>query len=68
MGLIQSYNQWLETRHQNHIANMQSQGKCPDCNGRGFTVYPYNEFAYYSSFECPGCQGSGLFSAWEQMQ
>ncbi|WP_342430756.1 hypothetical protein [Neobacillus sp. FSL H8-0543] len=43
---------------------MKDQEKCPDCHGRGFTVYPYNEYAYFNSFECPGCQGSGAYTDW----
>lgn len=68
MGLLNSYIQWKENRYQNHVSNMKDQGKCPDCHGRGYTVYPYNEFAYFNSFECPGCQGSGNYSDWEEMQ
>lgn len=68
MGLINSYNQWRETRQQNHISMMQSEGKCPDCNGRGYAIYPYSEFAYFNSFECPGCNGSGLYSDWEKLR
>lgn len=68
MGLINSFNQWRETRYQNHVSHMRTQEKCPDCYGRGFTVYPYNEFAYYNSVECPGCQGSGSYSDWDQLR
>jgi DnaJ-class molecular chaperone len=68
MGLLNVFNQWKETRYQNHIANMKEQGKCPDCLGKGYSVYPYNEFAYYHSLECPGCQGSGLFLDWEETE
>ncbi|XJZ28756.1 methionine aminopeptidase [Bacillota bacterium Lsc_1132] len=68
MGLVNSYNQWKENRQQNFLNKMKDQGKCPDCYGKGYTVYPYNEFAYFNSFECPGCQGSGLYSDWEQLR
>jgi DnaJ-class molecular chaperone len=66
MGLLNAYNQWKENKYQNFVSNMKYQGKCPDCHGRGYTVYPYNEFAYFNSYECPGCQGSGLYQDWEQ--
>ncbi|MEW9050150.1 MAG: methionine aminopeptidase [Neobacillus sp.] len=68
MGLLNAYNQWRETRYQNHLSNMRDQDKCPDCHGRGFTVYPYNEYAYYNSFDCPSCQGSGSYDAWENLR
>lgn len=68
MGLLNSFNQWKETRYQNHLSNMKEHGKCPDCQGRGYTVYPYNEFAYFNSFECPGCQGSGQYADWDEMR
>ncbi|TWE08421.1 hypothetical protein FB550_101444 [Neobacillus bataviensis] len=68
MGLLNSFNQWKEARYQNHVSTMKEQGKCPDCEGRGYTVYPYNEFAYFNSFECPGCQGSGHYADWEEMR
>lgn len=66
MGLLNSYNQWKETKYQNHVSNMKEQGKCPDCQGKGYTVYPYNEFAYFNSFKCPGCQGSGNYMDWQE--
>lgn len=66
MGLLNTLNQWKETRYQNHVAAMKEQNKCPDCHGRGYTIYPYTEFAYLNSFECPGCQGSGNYSDWEE--
>lgn len=68
MGLLNAFHQWREARYQHHLSRMRNQGKCPDCYGRGFTVYPYNEFSYYNSFECPSCQGSGNYTDWEQLQ
>ncbi|AGK55417.1 hypothetical protein B1NLA3E_18365 [Bacillus sp. 1NLA3E] len=65
MGLFEAYNQWKVSRYENHVSNMESQNKCPDCNGRGYHSYPANEFVYYSNpSECPGCNGSGLFTDW----
>lgn len=68
MGLLNTYNQWKETRYQNHVFRMKKKGKCPDCKGRGYTVYPYHEFAYYHSYECLGCRGSGLYMDWAKLQ
>lgn len=66
MGLLNVYNQWKETQTQNHIANMKEQGKCPDCQGRGYVIYSCYENVYFSSYECQGCQGSGSYRDWEE--
>ncbi|MCL6570513.1 MAG: methionine aminopeptidase [Bacillus sp. (in: Bacteria)] len=68
MGLLNSFNQWKETRYQNHISTMKEQGKCPDCHGRGYAVSPYDEYAYFNSIECTGCLGSGHYSEWADLR
>lgn len=69
MGILQSFNQWRESRYENHLSNMEAQNKCPDCNGRGYHTYPVNEFVYLSNqLECPGCNGSGQFSDWSEIK
>lgn len=68
MGLLDAYQNWKESRYENHVNNMKSQNKCPDCYGKGFHSFPVNEFVYYSNpYDCPGCNGSGLYSDWEQI-
>lgn len=65
MGLLESFQNWRAERYERHIAKMREENKCPDCRGRGYQIYPVNEFMYIDqSFDCPGCDGSGLFSDW----
>ncbi|MGD6858122.1 methionine aminopeptidase [Bacillus infantis] len=67
MGLLQSFQDWLAAREENRIAGLRAVDKCPDCFGRGFNAFHANEYVYYTnSLECPGCSGSGLYSAWEE--
>jgi DnaJ-class molecular chaperone len=68
MGLLGAFNDWRASRHENHIAQMKEENKCPDCNGRGFLIYPTTEMSYLvHSLDCPGCNGSGHFSEWENL-
>ncbi|MFB4162812.1 methionine aminopeptidase [Alteribacillus sp. JSM 102045] len=65
MGLFSSIKEWKKARQEKHIANMEAKGICPDCRGRGFDLYyPVEYYTTTPSVECPGCNGSGLFSDW----
>lgn len=69
MGILDAYNQWRVSRYDNHVSNMRSQNKCPDCRGKGYHAYPVNEFVYYTdSYECPGCNGTGQYSDWNELR
>ncbi|EWG11310.1 methionine aminopeptidase [Cytobacillus firmus] len=68
MGLLNAFNEWREMRYQNHVNRMKEENKCPDCYGRGFSLYPGNEFAYHANqFDCQGCNGTGLYSEWNSL-
>lgn len=68
MGLLHSFQQWRAARHAKHISRMKEENKCPDCYGRGFVIYPANEFTFFDgSYDCPGCDGSGLFTDWTEL-
>ncbi|RSL30873.1 methionine aminopeptidase [Salibacterium salarium] len=64
MNLWQWWSDWRTSARNNKIEAMQQQGKCPDCRGRGIQLVP-NEYYYTDPLSCPGCEGSGLFSDWE---
>jgi len=68
MRIFNSINQWNKERMEKKISTMQAQGKCPTCSGRGID-YPlgFHDFYYPSVMDCPGCNGSGLFSDWAEM-
>ena len=69
LGLLNAFNDWRTSRHEKHVSKMQEMGKCPDCYGRGFIPYPASEFAYVSNaLDCPGCNGSGLYTDWNELQ
>ncbi len=64
MGLF-SYLSDLKTNlYDKRIAQAESLGHCPDCNGKGFQIPIVNEYTYYDFFECPSCNGKGSFSDW----
>lgn len=68
MGLLNAFNEWKNTRYEKHVSHMKDENKCPECYGRGFLIYPANEFVYLSNpFDCPGCNGSGLYSEWSNL-
>lgn len=68
MRLLQSINEWNKGRVEKKNSAMQAQGKCPTCYGRGID-YPlgFHDFYYPSVTDCPGCNGSGLYSDWAKM-
>ncbi len=63
MGILNSLNEWSNSRYEKKVEKMRGQGKCPDCNGRGIETFAYEHF-YNHSFQCPSCQGTGTFSDW----
>ncbi|MFC4617643.1 methionine aminopeptidase [Camelliibacillus cellulosilyticus] len=66
MNVFNAYSNWRAGRQEKHRSKMEALGKCPDCRGRGFlTLYDYE---YAAPFDCPSCDGSGLYSDWEAKQ
>ncbi|MBS4172948.1 methionine aminopeptidase [Bacillus sp. FJAT-49736] len=61
MGLLNAFSNWRADRYEKHRSTMESLGKCPDCSGRGF-IPAFT--AYTAPIDCPGCNGSGLYSDW----
>lgn len=66
MGLLNRFSQWQNDRYQKRVAEMQSKGLCPDCRGSGLSMLALNEFLHTNFYDCPGCNGSGLYSDWEE--
>ncbi|MFZ4450344.1 hypothetical protein [Salibacterium aidingense] len=64
MNLWNMWTDWRESAKQKRIDAMEKEGKCPDCRGRGIQLIP-NEYYYTDPLYCPGCEGSGLFSDWQ---
>ncbi|WP_146811815.1 MULTISPECIES: methionine aminopeptidase [Aneurinibacillus] len=67
MRLFNVLFEWKAALYEKKIAKMQAQGKCPDCNGIGANPLIMHEFAYIDRYDCPGCNGSGLFSDWAKV-
>lgn len=61
MGLLNSFSNWRAERYEKHLSTMEALGKCPDCKGRGF-IPAFT--AYTVPIDCPGRNGSGLYSDW----
>lgn len=68
MGLFQAISAWNAARYEKHVASMEEKGYCPDCRGKGFDAYAPFEYYHNTSYECPGCGGSGQFSDWAETQ
>lgn len=65
MGLFQSLVNWQANRFENHRANMESLGKCPECRGRGVISGGW-DYEYAIPANCPACNGSGQYAEWEK--
>ncbi|MDC3412139.1 methionine aminopeptidase [Aquibacillus sp. 3ASR75-11] len=63
MGLFQSFSNWRAAKYQQKVANAEENGFCPDCGGQGFSTFANEHF--YTTYDCPSCNGSGLFSEWQ---
>ncbi|MBM7585591.1 DnaJ-class molecular chaperone [Bacillus pakistanensis] len=69
MGLLNAINEWRTSRYENHVSKMKEANNCPECRGRGFLLYPANEYSYSADqFNCNGCNGSGLYSDWDNLR
>lgn len=66
MGFFQGFSQWNATKYEKKVSEMESQGMCPDCSGKGFNTVA-NDYLYTTSYECHSCKGSGLFSVWSEI-
>lgn len=61
MGLLSNLSDWLNARYEKRKAELEEQGICPACYGKGFNTYGY-EFLYTTASECPSCGGTGSYS------
>ncbi|WP_246483970.1 methionine aminopeptidase [Heyndrickxia vini] len=66
LGLFNTFQEWKANRYEEKIAKMESKGICPDCYGKGINSLALSEFYVTNVFDCPGCNGSGLFSDWSE--
>ncbi|WP_053219908.1 hypothetical protein [Virgibacillus senegalensis] len=65
MHLLTKLTEWNAARQKVREMEMEQQGKCPDCSGRGIEMFP-EKYLYSSHYICPGCNGSGLFEDWKK--
>lgn len=71
MNLLNKFFAWKDENEHKRMQKMRERDTCPDCRGRGFNPIMLNEFTYigaYDDYKCPGCDGSGRYSDWEQME
>ncbi|ALC81539.1 MULTISPECIES: hypothetical protein [Bacillus] len=66
MKLFTFLSDWFHAQHAKHVNKMKAEGKCPACRGTA-------HISFISPFEghsvvCPSCNGSGLYSDWEEIQ
>lgn len=65
MQFFNTISNWKDERYEKYKARMKSQGNCPDCCGRG--LIPSTSALstlHIAPYDCPGCNGSGLYSDW----
>jgi DnaJ-class molecular chaperone len=66
VGLLNAFNEWRNSKYENHISQMREGDKCPDCYGRGVLIYPSTGISFYTNIlDCPGCNGTGMYAEWE---
>ncbi|MBD8070527.1 methionine aminopeptidase [Bacillus sp. PS06] len=66
MSIFNAISEWKNERHHQHLTQMKSIGKCPECNGS--RIVPTFRAIYNGPPLCPGCEGSGLYSDWKNRQ
>jgi DnaJ-class molecular chaperone len=66
MGILNTVSDWFAARHERRVLEMESLGRCPMCNGRGFNSFSMYEYYYAEPVECAGCYGSGNYSDWHE--
>ena len=66
MGLLNSMSDWFSARHEKRMQEMENLGRCPICNGKGFSSFSMYEYYYSEPIECSGCYGSGMFTDWNE--
>ncbi|MBD8067458.1 methionine aminopeptidase [Bacillus sp. PS06] len=64
MGLINTVNDWITSRYEKKVKQMEDLGLCPDCHGRGFHTFNTYELYFTNPVDCIGCNGSGNFAEW----
>ncbi|MFC5712022.1 methionine aminopeptidase [Thalassorhabdus alkalitolerans] len=67
MSLWQKLKEWHKKRYKKRIEKMEKQGKCPECRGTGYQISAM-EAMYSALYDCSGCNGSGLFTDWENLK
>lgn len=71
MGLFQAMAEWRLASHEKKVARNRERGTCPECRGLGFyplTASEYMAFHATDGYTCQQCNGSGMFTDWEQVQ
>lgn len=66
MGLFSYLSDWKTNLYEKKVAQAESLGHCPDCNGKGFHIPIVNEYSYPESYDCPGCNGAGTYIGWNE--
>lgn len=66
MGLLNTFNDWMNARYEKRVAKMEEKGLCPECSGRGFNAYGHEYFYGSHVMDCPGCNGTGSYNEWHE--
>lgn len=65
--MFNAISEWLDQRYKKYVNKMEEEGLCPTCRGKGFNLSG-SEYFYTASYDCASCNGSGLFSDWENLK
>jgi DnaJ-class molecular chaperone len=69
LNFIKAFGDWNVAKQEKYISRMKEKNKCPDCRGLGIFNHSGYEFSYYSTnLDCSGCNGTGMFSTWDDLR
>jgi DnaJ-class molecular chaperone len=67
MGLFHYLSDWKNNLYEKRVAQAESMGNCPECNGKGFQMPILNEYYFSDVFDCSGCNGTGTYTQWYEI-
>ncbi|MFD1738463.1 methionine aminopeptidase [Bacillus salitolerans] len=69
MGLFNKLSEWNASRQEKYVSTMREKGRCPQCGGLGIYGYSAYEFSYYNNnLDCTGCNGTGMYTKWDELR
>ncbi|WP_227935376.1 hypothetical protein [Alkalihalobacillus deserti] len=67
MGFLHYFSRLVEKRNKKRIAFCKLEGTCPECQGNGVNMLGIEQYTMSYYYVCNGCNGSGSFSDWVEI-